>query len=163
LQGQPRFLDASVFINWLKTDPRRALSDEVAFLSGYILYKVELGEPVVTTSSVKDEVSIWLSRYRATNLQRFLQLLTGYTSLEMVNLKLDDQINAGRALGKYKLGFVDLLSISVMKRLGLKEIYSSDTGFDSVQGIRRLFDSLKDERGFKDFLSLLTSRENVSK
>ncbi len=128
-----------------------------------MLYKVELGEPVVTTSSVKDEVSIWLSRYRATSLQRFLQLLTGYTSLEMVNPTLDDQVNAGRGLGKYKLGFVDLLSISIMKRLGLKEIYSSDTGFDSVQGIRRLFDSLKDERGLKDFSSLLTSRENVSK
>jgi len=146
----------------LKTDPRRALSDETALLSGYILYKVELGEPIVTTSSVKDEVSIWLSRYRATNLQGFLQLLTGYTSLELVNPTLDDQVNAGKILGKYKLGFVDLLSICVMKRLGLKEIYSSDTGLDSVQGIRRLFDSLKDERGFKDFSSLLASRKSIS-
>jgi len=163
LQGRPRFLDASIFINWLKTDPKKALEDEAALIAGYILYKVEVGEPVVTTSSIKDEVSIWLSRYRATSLKRFLELLTGYTSLEIEDPTLDDQVNAGRTFGKYRLGFVDLLSLSVMKRLGLKEIYSSDTGFDSVQGIVRLFDSLKDEKRFKDFSNALAPKRNITK
>jgi len=44
LQGRPRFLDASIFINWLKTDSKRALHDETALISGYTLQKIELGE-----------------------------------------------------------------------------------------------------------------------
>ena len=158
MQGRPRFLDASIFINWLKTDPKRALHDETALISGYILQKIEFGEPAITIPPVKDEVCIWLSRYRATSLQRFLELLTGYTSLEIINPTLDDQAIAANMFGKYRLGFVDLMSLSVMKRLGLTEIYSSDTGFDSVTEVKRIFSQLKDEEGFKEFLALITKR-----
>jgi len=155
LQGLPRFVDASVFVSWLKTEPRKALESESALLSGYILYKIEAGEPTITTVSIKDEVAIWLSRYRAANLRRFLELLTGYTSMEIVAPTSDDQLEAGKMLGRFKLGFTDLLSVSVMRRLGLKEIYSSDTGFDSVPDVKRLFSELKHERGFEELLSLL--------
>jgi len=148
-------VDASIFINWLKTEPRKALESEGILLSGYILYKIEAGEPAITTVSIKDEVAIWLSRYRAINLRRFLELLAGYPSMEIVAPTSGDQLEAGKMLGQYELGFTDLLSLSVMRRLGLKEIYSSDEGFDSVPDMKRLFSELKHEKGFDEFLSLV--------
>jgi len=148
-------VDASIFINWLKTEPRKAVESEGILLSGYVLYKIEAGEPAITTVSIKDEVAIWLSRYRAVNLRRFLELLTGYPSMEIVAPASNDQLEAGKMLGRYELGFTDLLSVSVMRRLGLKEIYSSDVGFDSVPDVKRLFSSLKQEKGFEEFVSLV--------
>lgn len=68
--GAPRFLDASIFINWLKTQPKYAVRDPVATTSGYVLKKIEGGEPAVTTITIKDEVCIWLSRYKPSSLLR---------------------------------------------------------------------------------------------
>lgn len=38
-----RFVDANIFINWLKATPVIALKDEVAAMSGYILRGIEAG------------------------------------------------------------------------------------------------------------------------
>lgn len=68
MQDPQRFLDGSVFVNCLKADPKRALRDENALLSAYILHRVESGQPALTSLPVKDEVAIWLSRYRPGSL-----------------------------------------------------------------------------------------------
>lgn len=151
----PRFLDASIFINWLKTQAKRAAHDPLALTSGYVLHKIESGEPAVTTLTIKDEVCIWLSRYKPSSLPPFVELLAGYTSLELVSPNLEDQLNAVKQGGQYQLGFTDLLTLSVMKRLGLKEIYSSDTGFDSIPDVKRIFEELEREKGYRDFKALL--------
>lgn len=53
------------------------------------------------------------------------------------------------------LGYTGLLSMRTMKRHAIKEIYSSDTGFNNVPTIRRVFHELRDEEGYKEFLNLL--------
>lgn len=154
MQGR-RFIDANVFINWLKAKPALVLKDETALISGYILYKIEKGEEALTTVTVKDEVALWLSRYNVNALNMFLTYLPGYTTLEIATPSLTDQIKAGKLMGKYKLGYSDLVTLQVMKRHGISEIYSSDTGFDTVPEIKRIFDELKEEDGYNKFLCLL--------
>ena len=150
-----RFVDANIFINWLKATPEKAVEDETAAISGYVLSRIEDGEDALTTVTVKDEVSIWLSRYRTEALNQFLELLSGYTTLDMVTPTIEDQVKAGRLMGRYRLGYTDLVSVTTMNRHDIKEIYSSDTGFDTVPEIRRVLTQLREEEGYKEFSRLL--------
>lgn len=147
-----RFIDANIFINWLKATPQIAVRNENAMISGYILRSIEDGEEALTTVTIKDEIAIWLSRYKADALNRFLELLQGYVTLEIVTPTTDDQIEAGKMMGKHRLGYTDLLSLKIMKRYGLKEICSSDTGFDTIPEIKRVFLELKEEEEYNRFL-----------
>jgi len=149
-----RFVDASIFINWLKATPA-AVVDDVVATSGFILYRIETGEEALTTVTTKDEVAIWLSRYRVTALGTFLELLLGYTALQIVTPSKEDQIEAGKLMGRYRLGYSDLLNLQAMKRHGVKEVYSSDAGFDTAPGIRRVFDELRGETEYREFLDML--------
>ncbi len=150
-----RFLDASIIINWMKTEPKHALTDATALTSGYILKRIEEGEPAVTTLTIKDEVCIWLSRYKAANLQGFIETLKGYTSLEITNPTLEDEEGAAHDKDRPRLGFTDLLTLSVMRRMHIEEIYSSDRGFDHTPGVTRLFEELQRERGYSEFKGTL--------
>jgi predicted nucleic acid-binding protein len=156
-----RFVDANVFINWLKATPSKAVSDENASLSGYILHKIEEGEEAFTTVTVKDEVAIWLSRYKIESLQKFLELLTGYTTFEIVAPNIEEQAEAGKLMKKYNLGYTDLLSLITMKRCGVKEIYTSDTGFDDIPDIKRIFQELRNEQGYIGFMDLIKNYEKL--
>jgi len=155
--AERRFLDANILVNWLKTTPATAIKDETAATSGYILHRIEAGEEALTTVTIKDEVAIWLSRYRATALNTFLELLSGYTALQIVTPTKEDQVKAGKLMGRYGLGYSDLLNLQTMKSHGVKEIYSSDAGFDAVPEIRRVFTELREEGGYKEFLNILKS------
>lgn len=139
----------------MKTEPKHALMDPTALASGYILKRIEEGEEAVTTLTIKDEVCIWLSRYKAASLQGFVETLKGYTSLEITNPTFEDEEGAAHDMGRPRLGFTDLLTLSVMRRLQLEEIYSSDTGFDHVQGVKRLFEELQREPGYSEFKETL--------
>ena len=159
MNDHQRFLDASIFINWLKVDPSKASRNERALVSGYILHKIETGESAVTSVTVKDEVAIWLSRYKPPILRKFVELLLGYTSLEIVCPTIEDQVDAAKSFGKYPLGYTDSLSLSLMAKYRISEIYSSDTGFDSIPNIRRVFDQLVNEREFEEFKRTLTNSQ----
>ena len=150
-----RFVDTNIFINWLKATRETALRDENAAISGYILQKIENGEEALTTVTIKDEVAIWLSRYRGEALNRFLELLQGYVTLEIVTPTTEDQMEAGKLMGIYKLSYTDLLTLTTMKRYSIEEIYTSDTGFDTIPEIRRIFAELKEEEGYNRFLDRL--------
>ena len=150
-----RFVDTNIFINWLKATRETALRDENAAISGYILQKIENGEEALTTVTIKDEVAIWLSRYRAEALNTFLELLQGYVTLEIIAPTTEDQIEAGKLMGTYKLSYTDLLTLTTIKRYSIEEIYTSDTGFDTIPEIRRIFVELKEEEGYNGFLDRL--------
>ena len=157
MKGHQRFLDASIFVNWLKADPSKASRDERALVSGYILHKIETGESALTSVTVKDEVAIWLSRYKPPILRKFIELLLGYTSLEIVCPTIEDQADAAKSFSKYPLGYTDSLSLSLMAKYRITEIYSSDTGFDSIPNIRRVFDQLVNEEEFEQFRQMLAN------
>ena len=115
------FVDATIFIKWISASPK-TLSFEAA-LSGI---------PALTTTLVKDEVLIWLSRYRASKLEQFLDSLKTLASLKIVAPLQRHEEEAVRMYGKYPLGISDLINLSVMKSYNINMIYSADKGFDSV-------------------------------
>jgi len=150
-----KFIDAPIFIKWLAAS-KKMLSIESA-ISGYILYKIETAEPAITTTLVKDEVLIWLSRYKASALSKFVKALRLYYKLNMVQPTISDQELACKLFGKYKLGISDLINLSVMKRLKIREIYSTDTRFKDA-GIKVIFHELQKEKEFKIFIDLLVEK-----
>jgi len=151
-----RFVDSTIFIKWV-TASRRSLSlDEV--ISGYVLYKISRGQPALTTTLVKDEVLIWLSRYRASKLRDFLQALRSLISLKLVTPTQEHEEDAVNMYNKYPLGISDLINLAVMKSFGITEIYSTDRGFDKVPWVRRIYGELIKEDDFKEFLKILEKK-----
>ncbi|MEM2841663.1 MAG: hypothetical protein QXN62_08920 [Candidatus Bathyarchaeia archaeon] len=65
---------------------------------------------------------------------------------------LGNELEASEIYGRFPLGISDLINLSIMKKYGVHEIYSSDKGFDKVLGFRRIFMEFKQEPGYGDFL-----------
>ncbi len=149
------FIDSTIFVKWMSAE-KEGLKLESA-ISGYVLEKVRLGMKAYTTTLVKDEVLIWLSRYRIKGIKSFLLSLRALATLEIVQPTMEDEEVAVENLNKYPLGISDLINLSVMKRLGISEIASSDKGFDSVPGLNRIFEDFSHEKGFKSFSKKLSS------
>ena len=149
-----RFVDANIFINWMSAG-RKLKLDEA--LSGYILFKISRYERALTTTLVKDEVLIWLSRHRASALAKFLNSVRMMPNLEIVVPTMEDEKFAVENFGKYSLGISDLINLGVMKRLRVNEIYTTDKGFENV-GVKVVFSELKSESEFEEFLLELKRR-----
>lgn len=144
------FLDSTVFIDWFKAAKRDLLRPEVAG-SGFALYRIEHGEAALTTTLVKDEVALWLSRYKRSKLRDFLDAIKSYTSLTIECPTLDDELEAERYLGAYNLGYLDCVNLAFMTRANIDTIYTSDRGFDGVPGVRRLLEDLTKDPKFAAF------------
>ena len=151
-----RFVDAPIFIKWMSAKKKK-LSLEAA-ISGYILTKIMKGEKAVTTTLVKDEVTIWLSRYKASALPKFINSLRALVYLEIISPTLSDQEEACNNFGKCPLGISDLINLAVMRRKNINEIYTTDTGYSST-GIKIVFHELAEEPSFKTFIKNLKNKE----
>ncbi|MEM5853780.1 MAG: PIN domain-containing protein, partial [Candidatus Aenigmatarchaeota archaeon] len=112
-------------------------------------------EEAVTSTLVKDEALIWFSRYKSSRLVDFLRSLMALTGLKIVEPTIGDELEATRLFGKHRLGISDLINLSIMRRLGIREIYSLDKGFDDIPDIKRVFDELRLEEGYKSFITSL--------
>jgi len=150
-----RFVDAPIFIKWMAAKKKK-LSLEAA-ISGYILTKIMKGEKAITTTLVKDEVLIWLSRYKASALHKFIHSLRALVYLEIIPPTLSDQEEACSNYGKYQLGISDLINLAVMRRKNISEIYTTDKGYSSA-GINIIFHELSKEPNFKRFIKKLKNK-----
>jgi len=153
-----RFVDAMVFIRWGQATLDEVLRNEDVSLCGYILTRIRDGEEALTSSLVKDEALIWFSRYKASRLNDFIRSLTVLTNIKIANPTLGDELEATKLHGRFPLGISDLINLSIMKRYGVHEIYSSDKGFDQVPAFRRIFEELKEEPGYGNFIKELKRR-----
>ena len=148
-----RFVDSTIFIKWVSASKKRLKIDGA--ISGYVLHKISRGEAALTTTLVKDKVLIWLSRYNASRLTRFLEAFKSLISLKLVAPTLEHEEKAAEMYGRYSLGISDLINLAVMKSYGITEIYSSDKGFDQIPWVKRIFENLTEESEFKEFLDTL--------
>ena len=82
------FVDANIFIKWMAAKKRLSITEAIC---GYILQKIVWGEKAITSSLVKDEVLIWLSRYRKPALKKFLMSIRMMPTLKIINPTLEDQ------------------------------------------------------------------------
>jgi predicted nucleic acid-binding protein len=144
------FLDSTVFINWFKATKRDLVKPDVAG-SGFVLYKIEAGESALTSTLVKDEVALWLSRYKRSKLPDFLDAIASYASLGIECPSLDDEVEAEKLLGSLDLGYLDCVNLAIMMRTQTDTIYTSDRGFDRVPGVHRLLEQLSADPKFPNF------------
>jgi len=145
------FVDANIFIKWMAAKKRLSITEAIC---GYILQKIVWGEKAITSSLVKDEVLIWLSRYRKPALEKFLTSIRMMPTLKIINPTLEDQENAVKMYGRYPLGLSDLINLSLIRRLRLEGIYTTDNGFKNTN-IRVIFDELTKEENFSVFIKRL--------
>lgn len=150
------FIDTPIFIRWISVD-KDNVSLEAA-ISGYILYKISKDMKAVSSTLVKDEVLIWLSRYKGSRVEDFLKSIKALINLEIVSPSLLDEEYAAKEFGRYPLGISDLININLMKRLNIDVIATPDKGFDKYPGLKRVFYEFKDEVGFKEFISILQKK-----
>lgn len=80
----------------------------------------------------------------------------------MVHPTLEDELKATKLYGRFPLGISDLINLSIMERHGVHEIYSLDKGFDEVPAIKRVFEELKGETGYNNFIRELKRRRRES-
>jgi predicted nucleic acid-binding protein len=71
---------------------------------------------------------------------------------------LEDELEATQLYGQYPLGISDLINLSIMKRHGTNQIYTTDKGFEKVPTIKRVFEELKKEPQYNSFAEKLKPR-----
>ena len=132
-----RFIDSNVFVYHLAADPhygKRATE---------ILESVEKGEDAVTSTLPISQVCGYLRwRRKEKIIPLFLDMVRGLTSLQKVQTEFIDFADAIDLQRSSRLSWTawdDLVISAQMKRLDSNEIYSRDSDFDSIPGIKRIF------------------------
>jgi predicted nucleic acid-binding protein len=131
------FLDTNIILRYLTRD------DEIKAQACFALFqRIKQGEELVLTSeSVIAEVTYVLSsssHYHVSHEDIRMRLLP---ILSLRGLRLSQKKACLRALDLYAtyatLDFEDALSVALMEKEKLKEIYSYDTDFDRLPRIKR--------------------------
>ena len=131
-----RFLDTNILVRYLTgDDPQKAQA------SYELLVRVERGEePVVTTDLVIAEtVFVLQSKSYSLSRDRIRELVEPV--IELRGLRLPQKSLYYRVFDLYcqkRISFADAYNAAYMASQGLTEIYSYDTDFDRVEGIRRV-------------------------
>jgi predicted nucleic acid-binding protein len=131
-----RFVDANVFLYTLIGSPKRDFDTSRA-----ILKRVEEGEEAMTSLAVIQEVVDWLEyNGRKKEAGVFLAAVNSYTKMKKVSNRWRDFPRASTEAEKESIDFVDALTLAVMRREKIAEVYSNDKDFDRIAGIKRVFE-----------------------
>ena len=131
-----RFVDASVFLYTLIGSPKRDYETSKA-----ILKRVEDGEKAMTSLAVIQEVVDWLEyNGRKKEAGVFLTAVNSYAKMKKVSNRWRDFPRASAEAEKEGVDFVDALTLAVMRREKVAEVYSNDKDFDRIAGIKRVFE-----------------------
>jgi predicted nucleic acid-binding protein len=131
-----RFVDANVFLYTLIGSPKRDFETSKA-----ILKRVEEGEEAMTSLAVILEVVDWLEyNGRKKEVGIFLAAVNSYAKMKKVSNRWRDFPRASAEAEKAGIDFVDALTLAVMRREKIAEVYSNDKDFDRVAGIKRVFE-----------------------
>jgi len=130
-----RFIDANVFIYTLTKNPRESFE-----ASRKILKKIEDGEEAITSTAVIQEVVDWLEyNGRRGEVEAFLTAINSYTSLRKSITSWEDMLSALDYMKANDVDYVDALTLQMMKKNGIGEIYSNDKDFDKIPWTKRIF------------------------
>ena len=124
-----RFIDSNIFIHaWIK--PKRKLNEKEMAIkenSKKILQRVEKGEKVVTSVIHLSEIANLLeSRMRLDKSLIYIEAIIGNRNIEIVEVDKNDLIESLEIAKKYRIGLVDAVAVTIMEKLGIKEIYTQD-------------------------------------
>jgi predicted nucleic acid-binding protein len=131
-----RFVDANVFIYVLVKSPKKDFK-----ISRGILERIENGEETATSLAVIQEVVDWLEyNNRKKEVRSFLTAVNSYLTLNKLPNPWDTFLAAQDAVDEHQIDFVDALTLQIMAKNKMSEIYSNDKDFDRVQWIKRIWE-----------------------
>jgi len=131
-----RFVDANVFIFLLTSSPKESHD-----VSRRIMQRILDGEEAVTSTAVLQEVVDWLEyNNRRAEIKTFLIAVNSYPTLRKESASWGDMISALDCMERDKIDYVDALSVQIMRRGGVSEIYSNDKDFDRVDMVSRIWE-----------------------
>jgi predicted nucleic acid-binding protein len=129
-------VDSNVFVYLLSDDPsygEKARS---------ILKSIQGGEEAVTSSLVISQVCGYMKwKKTADRIPSFLSLLRSMPSMIKAETTFSDFVRAGEMIrdrGDWR-AWDDYVIAAQMERAGTEEVYSNDSDFDAIEGIRRIF------------------------
>lgn len=130
-----RFVDTNIFLRYCVADD---VSKSTAVLE--LLERVERNEEkIVVSPLVVFETIFTLQSFYRVSRKRIQELLLPILSLR--GLRLAHRVVFVSALELFahkSISFADAFNACFMKELGLKEIYSYDSDFDTIEGIERV-------------------------
>ena len=131
-----RFIDTNLFLRYFTRD-----DEEKAQKVLELLKRVETNEEkIITSSLVMFEVIFTLESFYNSKREEIKELI--FPLLQLRGLKLTDKEIFCEALTLYtekkNLSFADAFNAAFAIKRGIKEIYSYDTDFDRIEGIKRL-------------------------
>jgi len=128
-------VDSNVFIYVLDRHPK------FGRVARGILERIEGGEEAATSTLAIQEVCLYLvGRRRPEDVPGFVEALRTYGYLIKRPYLFEDIITAREMMRAYRVGWNDLVMAAQMQREGIDEIYSNDSDFDSIPGIKRVFE-----------------------
>lgn len=131
-----RFIDANVFIYILTASPRTSFET-----SRRILKRIEAGEETITSTAVLQEVVDWLEyNGRRQEVKAFLTAVNSYVSMRKSVASWEDMLLALDYMEAENVDYVDALTLQMMKKNSVDEIYSNDRDFDRVAWVKRIWD-----------------------
>ncbi len=130
-----RFIDTNVFLRYLTTDDPEKSKNSLELLE-----KIENGEEKATTSAlVIFETIFTLEHSYKVSRSDILQFLEPILNLKGLSLENKSTfIEALKIYSRETFSFADAFNVAVMKRIGIKEIYSYGRDFDKIDGIKRI-------------------------
>jgi predicted nucleic acid-binding protein len=135
-----RFVDASVFV-YAFLKPRRTLTShevEVKEHAKSIVRRINEGEQVGLTVAQLVEVANVLEKYMGIAAYQVEKFLLNAPSVEIYPVDRDVCVEALKIAAEIGVELSDAIAYVVMLRHGVREIYSFDTDFDRLKGIRRI-------------------------
>lgn len=132
--GERYFVDTNIFLYAIQAHP------EFGGQCKEILKRIDRGERAITSLISLAEICWWLERHgKADQIENEIRLITSILNLEIAPLVLEDFLLASKFVNEYGIDFNDCLALAVMKRLGIKGVYSNDQEFDKVRWLKRSF------------------------
>lgn len=131
-----RFVDANIFIYHLASDPKYGK------VAKEILMRIQNGgEASLTSALVISQVSSYLKwKGKASSVPMFIEFLRSLPNLTKAETNFADYLELTVSKEIREHNWDDLVIASQMRRYGINEIYSNDSDFDSIQGIKRVFE-----------------------
>ena len=129
-----RFIDSNIFVYHMADDPT------YGGVASRIIERIEKGEEAATSTLVISQVCSYLKRPDV--IPAFLDFLRSLPNLIKIETTFMDVLQAQELLTKHDLDWKlwdDLIIAIQMKRLKISEIYSNDSDFDTIPGVKRIF------------------------
>lgn len=125
---------------WIYLFDKRRGGDEARMAHHFYLHNKEL---LVITDLIVEETHKWLTHHAfpRNKAQRILEELIDQNFTKIIPVEDVDRMNAAIFCKKYLdhgLSYTDAITVAIMKRLKVKEVFSFDTDFDLFPGIIRV-------------------------